>query len=49
MPLKACLLRPPACDWPAIAARCFRSLADLQAAAINRYLGEHNPTPKPFV
>jgi hypothetical protein len=26
----------------------FRSLVDLQAA-INRYFGEHNRTPKPFV
>jgi hypothetical protein len=26
----------------------FRSLVDLQAA-INRYLGEHNQKPKPFV
>jgi hypothetical protein len=26
----------------------FRSLVDLQAA-INRYLGEHNRQPKPFV
>ena len=26
----------------------FRSLVDLQAA-INRYLGEHNRKPKPFV
>jgi hypothetical protein len=26
----------------------FRSLVDLQAA-INRYLGEHDRTPKPFV
>jgi len=26
----------------------FRSLVDLQAA-INRYLGEHNRKPKPFI
>jgi hypothetical protein len=45
MPSRPSLPRSPvaACN-----AAAFHSLVDLQAA-INRYLGEHNRKPKPFV
>jgi hypothetical protein len=45
MPSRPCSLRLPAGN---LQRGVFRSLVDLQAA-INRYLGDHNRKPKPFV